>query len=113
MRIESYEFGRIVIDGRSYTHDVIIFPNRVEDRWWRKKGHELNKDDINEIVKMAPEILVIGTGNSGLMQVPNDVRTYLKSQGIMIKIEKTQKACEIFNQLAQEKRVIAALHLTC
>ena len=34
--IESYDFGRIVIDGRKFASDVIIFLDRVDGNWWRK-----------------------------------------------------------------------------
>jgi len=30
MKIDSYSFGRIVIDGQVYTSDVIIYPDRVD-----------------------------------------------------------------------------------
>jgi hypothetical protein len=33
-KIESYHFGEIVIDGRRYSSDVIIYPDRVEGQWW-------------------------------------------------------------------------------
>jgi hypothetical protein len=32
-KIDSYEFGRIVIDGREYRADVIILPERVVADW--------------------------------------------------------------------------------
>ena len=31
--IESYKFGEIVIDGTTYTSDVIIYPDNVDDKW--------------------------------------------------------------------------------
>lgn len=61
--IESYDFGRIVIDGVTYTADVIVLGNRVKGRWWRKEGHVLHVSDINETVEaFAPEVIIVGTG---------------------------------------------------
>ena len=37
---DSYQFGRVVIGGRSYTLDVVIYPDRVEDNWYLKVGHQ-------------------------------------------------------------------------
>ncbi|MHA1839475.1 MAG: hypothetical protein ACTSYO_05915 [Candidatus Ranarchaeia archaeon] len=37
--IDKYEFGCIVIRGQEYTSDVIVFPDRVIDGWWRKERH--------------------------------------------------------------------------
>jgi len=111
--INSYSFGRIVIDGKQYDADVIIFPDRVEDDWWRREGHQLTTEDLKQVLKEKPEVLVVGTGYAGLMKVLPETREYLKSEGIQLIAEKTRKACEIYNQLSKYKRVIAALHLTC
>jgi hypothetical protein len=112
MLIESYSFGRIVIDGTSYTKDVIIFPDRVFSPWWRKEGHLLHKEDLGEVLKDNPEILVIGQGNMGAMSVPQKLIDELRAQGIEVITAKTEKAVDTYNEL-KGKRVIAALHLTC
>jgi len=31
--IESYDFGRIVINGKKFGSDLIIFPDRVNGNW--------------------------------------------------------------------------------
>lgn len=111
--IDSYNFGRIVIDGRRYTTDVILFPNRVRDGWWRKEGHRLHVEDLKEAVREKPEVLIVGTGYSGLMRVPTEVRDYLESEGIGLIAQSTREACKTYNRLIQSKRVVAALHLTC
>ena len=36
--IDAYDFGRIVIDENAFTTDVIIFPDRVMDEWWRRRA---------------------------------------------------------------------------
>ena len=55
--IDSYQFGEIVISGKKYLSDVIIFHDRVIDNWWRKTGHELCPDDITEVFEGNPEVL--------------------------------------------------------
>jgi hypothetical protein len=47
-RIDQYEFGRIVVDGREETRDLIILPGRVVRNWWRRDGHALVLDDLAE-----------------------------------------------------------------
>jgi len=111
--IESYDFGRIVINGRKFGSDLIIFPDRVNGSWWRKEGHILSVDDVKEIVDAKPEVLVVGTGYSGLMKIPPQTERYLESSGIELIAAKTEKACKIYNELSKSKRVVAALHLTC
>jgi hypothetical protein len=111
--IESYSFGRIVIDKKLYTTDVIVFPDRVEDKWWRKKGHKVYLADIGEIFKENPETLVVGTGYIGRMKVLPETKKRIESAGVQIVIEKTREACKTYNQLSKSKKTVAALHITC
>lgn len=111
--INSYDFGRIVIDENAFTTDVIIFPDRVEAEWWRKDGHVLHVEDVKLIVEEKPEVLIIGTGKYGILKVSPQTREYTESKGIELIVEPTDKACEVYNRISQAKKVVAALHLTC
>ncbi|MBI5026879.1 MAG: Mth938-like domain-containing protein [Nitrospirae bacterium] len=113
MKIEHYSFGRIVIEGREYTSDVIIYPNRVDPSWWRKQGHFLQVVDLTDVMDAKPSVLIIGTGYHGVMEVPKETLEFLKSKGIEVHTEKTAKAVELYNELSQKRPTIAALHLTC
>lgn len=111
--IDSYSFGQIVINGRKYTSDVIIFPDRVQGDWWRDESHELTLKDITGILDENPAILLVGTGASGLMRVLPEVERGTEAANIQLIVQPTGEACEIYNQLSPNQRVIAALHLTC
>ncbi len=111
--IDSYQFGQIVVSGQKYTSDVIIFPDRVRDNWWRKTGHQLCLKDIAEVMTENPEVLVVGTGDSGLMKVLPEVERAVETQGIKLIMETTAQACHTYNQLCHSQRAIAALHITC
>jgi hypothetical protein len=113
--IESYRFGEIVIDGRTYTDDLLILPDgQILDNWWRDEGHRLQPQDLEVVVEAEVIRLVIGTGNSGRMQVPEATRAYLREQGIDAQVARTEAACEAYNARAdQDQGVAAALHLTC
>ncbi len=113
MTIEHYSFGKILIQGKQYNSDVIIYPDRVDASWWRKKGHELHIDDLKDVFDAKPEILVIGTGYLGLMKVPQKTIGYVETKGIKIYIERTSRAVDLYNRLHKDSNVIAALHLTC
>jgi hypothetical protein len=114
MRIDSYHFGEIVIDGKEYKTDVMIYGNAVEG-WWREQGHHLQLKDLDWLLEQEPppEVLIIGRGRYGVMTVPDDVVKALKEQGIEVIAERTKEACQIYNELVGSKRVAAALHLTC
>lgn len=114
--IESYDFGLIVIKGRRYTSDVIVFPERVIEGWWRQEGHRIYVEDLKEILdrEPRPEVLVVGTGYYGIVKISPEVETVLKSEGIELVAQPTKEACQTFNKLLNSNRRIAgAFHLTC
>ncbi|MEW6366301.1 MAG: MTH938/NDUFAF3 family protein [Acidobacteriota bacterium] len=111
--IEDYGFGHIVIDGRRFTKDVIIFPDRVSDNWWRIQGHSLAMADLDEVVRNPPEVLVVGQGRFGKMDVPETTRAAVEALGIELVAESTAQACQTYNHLRGTRRAVAALHLTC
>ena len=113
MKIEHYSFGTITIDGKTYTSDVIIYPDKVDPSWWRKEGHSLRIADLKNVISFKPEILMVGTGQSGAMVVPEETISYLKGQNIEVHVVRTEKAVELFNKRQKEKKTVAALHLTC
>lgn len=112
--IETSSFGLIVIDGRQYTSDLMIYPDgRVGDSWWRKSGHKLSIDDITELVDSTPEVIVVGTGVNGLMKPVIGLREALSEKGIELISLPNPEAIAVFNDLSQKKRVCACFHLTC
>ena len=112
--IESYKFGQIIINGKKYSSDLIIFKDYIYDSWWRKEGHNLCIDDIKEIIDKKPDILIIGTGYFGLMKVPKELIENIKPSGIkQVIVKKTGEACTEYNKLYKKNKIIAAFHLTC
>jgi len=112
--IDSYSFGSIIIDGKRFTKDLIIFPDKIYSNWRRKTGHMLIEDDIKEIIDYKPEVLIIGTGAYGLMKVDDKLKEKLRSLRIKFIIKKTSEAIEEHNnRVYKDKKVVCALHLTC
>ena len=111
--IDSYQFGLVSISGKEYTSDVIVFPDRVKDNWYRRSGHQLCLGDIAEVMAGTPEVLIVGTGASGLVEVLPEVQQAADTQDIKLIVETTDKACHTYNRLSQSHRAVAALHLTC
>jgi len=114
MHIDSYQFGKIVIDGANYSSDCLILGNTIQSNWWRKQGHSLSAEDIEPIIAARPSVLVVGCGASALMKVPERTRQVLQEQNIQLEAVDTYKAAQRVNELSQAGvKVAAALHLTC
>ena len=114
MHIDSYQFGKVVIDGTAYNSDCLIIGNSIQANWWRKQGHLLTPEDLQPVIVAWPSILVVGCGASGLMKVSEDIDKLLQEHGIELFKTNTNKAVEKFNELTDKgENVAAALHLTC
>lgn len=108
--IESYVFGRMRIYGVTYTSDLIVFPDCIKSDWWRIEGHKLRVEDLEEVLRAKPEILVVGTGYYGLMKVLPETEKQLRAEGIRLITEKTEEAYKIYNKLSESNRVTGAFH---
>ena len=112
-KIDSYRFGRIMIDGEVYTKDVIILPQEVIPNWWRDKGHRLKPADLERVLEAKPGTLVVGQGAYGRMTVDETTRQALAEAGIELISVNTAEAVARYNKLREGGEVAAALHLTC
>ncbi len=113
MHIDHYVFGKMVVDGKTYTSDLIVYPDSVDPSWWRKEGHYLQKEDLREVLQASPDLIVIGRGNWGVMEVPKSTLDFLHSKGIETFAAKTDEAVAFFNSQPADKKTVGVFHLTC
>jgi hypothetical protein len=111
-RLEGYSFGRIVVDGEEQTRDLIVMPDRVVTNWWRREGHSLAVEDLNEVEGELPETLILGTGAYGRLRPSRAVLDALARRGIQVEALPTDEAVRRYGEL-DGRRTAAALHLTC
>lgn len=100
------------IDGKVYTKDLIIFPDKIIDNWWREEGHFLQTQDLFEIFQNKLNILIIGTGAYGLMKVSEELIKNLNDMKLDYFILNTFEAVKKFNE-TKDILKIGAFHLTC
>ena len=112
-RIDAYSFGSVTINGATYKKDLLICPDKIVDKWWRKEGHSLYPEDLKSVVGFNPDIFIMGTGNPGRLKVPDDTKTWLTGRGIQLIELPTKDACERYNEISEDSKVIAGFHLTC
>ena len=104
----------MVVKGEKYHNDIIIFPNYILDFWWRRKGHEVQIEDLEEVLKQKDiEVLVIGKGEPGYLDINSKTKEVLESRGIQLIIQPTKKAWKTYNAIRDTHRVVGAFHLTC
>ncbi len=113
MIIDHYEFGRVVAEGKEFTHDLIISPGRILWPWWRRQGHYLEPEDLKEVWEEDIDCLIVGTEAYGIMNVSEEVKKMAQRKGIELYTKPTLQAVELFNKLQPQKKLAGAFHLTC
>jgi len=112
--IEACSFGSMVIDGRKFSSDLVIYPDgRVVDNWWRERGHRFSINDIALIIESEPDVIVAGTGVYGLMKPRTGLAELLSQKGIEFLSAPNKKAIKLYNEQLSKKRTGGCFHLFC
>ena len=112
--INSFKFGEIEINNKKYQNDLIIYPDKIKENWWRNEGHRLHKGDLEDLSDYELDLVIIGTGASGRMRVDMQVKEYFDQHKIEYYISTTNNAVKKHNEaIDNKKNVLTALHLTC
>ncbi len=119
--IEEYHFGKIVINKKIYNEDVEVRWREEVLGWKFRKRHLIDVEEVRRAVEQNPETIIIGTGESGLAEVTEEAKNFIKERGIELIIDKTEEAIKTFNIIKEEsieeegveRRVIGLFHLTC
>lgn len=73
-------------------------------------GFDEEKLKVFEVINPRPEILLVGTGPTGLFPPPK-FKKYLNSLGIQVDVLDSRNAASTYNLLSEEgRRVAAALY---
>jgi hypothetical protein len=114
-RIESYSPGHVVVDGVELNRDVIVLPDRVVRNWWRRDGHSLVIEDLDDVLEELPERLIVGCGYAGRLEPDPSVIDALAKRGVKVEALPTEDAVARYEELEARNpaAVAAALHLTC
>ncbi len=110
-------FGEIEIDGRRFTHDVVVEGELIRKRrkgpskvYRERYGHTPLSAD--EAIPWSVARLVIGTGASGQLPVMDEVYAEAERRGIDIVAVPTTEACELLMREGGPSTA-AILHVTC
>jgi hypothetical protein len=119
--IERFDWGRFTIRGTVHGEghlgagkDIRIIGGSVT-AWSERKGHLLKPKMITGVYNLGLEVLVIGNGVNGALQVPPDLLDEVRQNGIPdVRVALTPEACRIYNDLYRGGREVAMLaHGTC
>ncbi len=112
-KLTDYAFGRVTLNGTTYTSDLILCDDRVIENWRRKDGHALFPEDIAPYLAENTSVVIIGCGSLGMLKVPVETAEWLKARGTALVALPTDQACRHFNEMAKKEGVLLGVHLTC
>jgi hypothetical protein len=109
--IDSVKFGEIRIDGKDYYSDVAV--------WWDgkvelvPKTHQFGMSELLLLLEKKPQAVVVGTGLEGAMDILEEAEEEMENRNLLLFMEKSQNALEVFNGLISEgKKAAAFIHVT-
>ena len=111
MKISHYEFGKILVNGKEYTKDIVIKNNKVTLRKTENR-HAVTHDEIDKLIREEPDIIIIGLGNNSVAKIEESAREHIAESKIELFTADTPKAVERFNE-SEGKNIAAIFHLTC
>lgn len=112
--IKEYHFGSITINGKTYTYDVEVKTSGQVLEWRRKESHVIDVEAVKRAVEEKPDIIIIGTGESGIGRITESAKQFITKNRIKLIINITGQAVEAFNEQAKKQtNVIGLFHLTC
>ncbi|MFP4330483.1 MAG: MTH938/NDUFAF3 family protein [Spirochaetaceae bacterium] len=111
-RIDEVSFAKLVSAGKVYRAPLIVYPDSIDGRWWRKDGQSFSPEDFDAVLAKEPEVVVLGVGFNARVAVPEETKQRFETAGIELIIADTAEAVERYNALLDaHKKVVGAFHL--
>lgn len=114
MKAEKVSFGEIVIDGKTYTDDIVIDKGKIDFR--NKAVSRMSKSiyghtplSVHENIPWDCSTLIIGTGIYGSLPVTDEVFKMADELCVELIVEKTTSAVKHLG----DDDTNFVLHLTC
>ncbi|TVR70200.1 MAG: hypothetical protein EA427_06565 [Spirochaetaceae bacterium] len=117
MKARFIGFGRVEIEGETYSEDVMIVKGRVQPRA-KSASRELKGEyghtplSEREPIPWDCAKLIVGTGAHGMLPLTEGVRAAARKQEVELVTVKTAEACRML-ATADLADTNAILHLTC
>jgi len=111
-------FGQIEVGGKACGYDVYLRVNgkvKKRDKALARQlygsSHTVGPEELEKVCKGGPEVLFVGSGASGQMEVNADARRFLQQRHIRYEILPTPEAIEAYNRATGRRA--ALMHVTC
>jgi uncharacterized protein len=103
----AYGSGWVEINRVRHEQNLIAMPDRVIEPWAPGGFSALASDDFEGLLQLAPEIVLLGTGDTIRFPHPR-LTAALTAARIGVDVMDVRAACRTFNVLSGEGRKVAA-----
>jgi len=116
--ITGLTWGRMVVEGVGNGKDFKLWPGGGRAWDWSETGtcHRpgIQPVDIQELLENGCQTIVLSRGKLCRLQTCQETLDLLESRAIAVHVAETNKAVEIYNDLAQSGQAVGGLfHSTC
>ena len=105
--VRGYSATEIRIGEHTVQRSCIVTADRLITDWEPQAFAELAASHLEAILALAPELVLIGTGETQRF-APPEVREALAQRSVGLEAMHLGAACRTFNVLVQEERRVAA-----
>jgi uncharacterized protein len=104
-----YGTDYVAVNNQRYERSLVVTPETIHDTWAVTSVDAISAEEVEFLLKLKPEILLLGTGATHRFPGPATLREFARAQ-IGVESMDTPAACRTFNILMAEGRnVIAAI----
>ena len=117
-RIARTSFGEVTVGGKTHDRDIYILADGTVKK--RKKSlakeaygtsHKIGPGELAKVCKGSPDVLFIGTGQYGAVELTVEGQEFLRRRDIAWQAAATPQVIEAYNDCQDRKA--ALIHVTC
>lgn len=116
-QITRVTWGRLEVEGDRIFKDAKLYPGGARPWDWNETGTShipgVQPADVQEILDRGVEVLVIGRGYLGHLQVCPETRALLQERKVELHVLQTEVAVALYNKLRRTRHVGGIFHSTC
>ncbi|MBI9108771.1 MAG: Mth938-like domain-containing protein [Spirochaetales bacterium] len=116
--IDGTKFGSITVSGKRYEYDIVIGLDGSVGKREKKlskavfgTSHKISIEEAEYIYEDGADKLIVGTGQSGLMELSKEAEQYFKVNSCSVNLLPTPEAIKMWNN--ENGNVIGLFHVTC
>jgi len=105
------------VEGLGLGKDLKLFPGGGREWDWNETGTRhvpgIQPGDVMELLDQGSEVIVLTRGMELVLQTCPETIALLEERGVVVHVEETRVAVELYNRLAVSQRVGGLFHSTC